>query len=179
MKIFRLQNEKISKNILMITRLCLFFALIYRGWLLAEMQFYTLGGMLQGSFGRVVVYLTTGLISYLFFHLSASFSFNSLFRSKYSPIDENNVMMFSRNGYLIVFNIVAICTSILVGSLNFIAFYVHASTTLIIILLPVLAGIVNLIIFLLLMAIHVGKNRLRELFVSMSIPSIIMLILMR
>lgn len=178
MKILLLGVDKTTRYILKALRAFLFATFVYKGWLAAEMQYNAFGGGL-GSFALPLIYILMGVLPYLMFLLGSSMAYNSYGKSKYAPIDEYNNGYVTRNGFNVTLTTIACVSNIIAGSLNFVAYFCRASITFVMIVMPTIMAILTIITMLLVMLCAVGTKNARQLFVSMAIPCVFLLLLLR
>lgn len=178
MKLIELNDDIKGKNIIHVTRFIVFLTYIYRLWIVAEMQYGAVGDF-GGVYSLPLYYIITPLIPFLFYLASCALSYGTFSISKYCPANSESICKVNRYTYYINLSIVSAIGNIIMGTLNFVAYYYSLSITMIIVIMPLAVGILMVGLFIGILVMHTGKQNIRQLLVSMSFPSCILLALMR
>ena len=156
----------------------LFLTFIFKGWLLAEMQ-YMVTGNIAGVFSSAASYLVVATLPFILFLLANWLAYSGFSKSKYCPINEDLRCMIDKKTFCVNLCIITGVSNIIAGALNFIAYYYSISITIVLIIIPVVMSIFTSITMLVTLIAIVGKKNARGLVISMCGPSFILMALLR
>lgn len=172
-------NDK-TRIILYVFRTVLLLSFFYKIWFMAEMQ----SNAFVNSFGnimltKIMVYIINAVTAWLMCWFATHLTYIMISRSQYCPINNNGDFILSKNDYHIIVYFAIIISNIIAGSLNFVAYTVPVSILLFVLLMPVLMAILSIVLIFTLIAIKCDKKDIKGLFVSMAMPCVIFLLLLR
>lgn len=172
-------NKSKNNALYIVLKVLLPLTMIFKMWYLAELQYNYYSGTLSGVFGRLLVYALCGAVGYVLQILAVSLSFSLLYKSKYSPCDENFNCRINKPTYTATCYFVLIIANILTGILNFIAYGEPIASSFIVVLLPTLISIISICGIVALLYLECEKGELRQLITSMAMPALILLLFLR
>lgn len=172
------ESKDSSKHITLIAKIILFLTFIFKGWLLAEMQ-YMVTGDTSGTFSIAISYIVVGAIPFLLFLLANWLAYSGFSKSKYCPVTEDLRCMVNKKTFCINLCIITGVSNLIAGALNFIAYYYSVSITLVLIVIPVIMSIFTSVTMLITLIAIVGRKNARGLVVSMCGPSFMLMALLR
>lgn len=178
MKLFGL-NDKKQNTMLTALKFILPLTFVFKMWFFAELQYNDLAYQFGAIVGRIVTYVTCGVIPYLLTLLAVSLSYNSFSRSRYSPCDEMSNCSISKKTYSSIAYFVVSIANILCGLLNFVAYGAPISISFVVILIPTIMSIFSVVAIVGLLYTECQKGELKQLITSMALPCIILLLLLR
>ncbi len=178
MKLLTLDNDSKNKSIIYATRFIVFLTFIYKSWLAAEMQIVT-GGTNSWLISVVGNYIMMGAIPFLLYLLGNWAAYSTFSRSKFCPADKDFNCLVTKNTFNINMNIIVCVSNLIAGSLAFIGYYYSISITLMIVVLPIIMSVFTVVTLIITLIAMVGKENAKGLIVSMSGPSILLLMVLR
>lgn len=179
MKFLHIDNFDQKNIILKVLKYVLPLTFIYKVWFLAELQYNNYGLNLGAFTGRVFIYAVSGVVAYALALLAVSFSFGILYKSKYSPCDENCTCRINKPTYTAVAYFTICISNILCGTLNFIAYAQPISIAFILLLMPTILSFFAICGIVALLSLECKKGEFKQLLTSMALPSIIFLLFLR
>ncbi len=177
-KVILADNNKNNKPILYAMRFLLFLTFIFKGWLLADMQ-YMATGNIAGVLSSTVSYLIVGMVPFLLFLFASYLSYSTFSSSKYAPVNQELRVLVNKDTYYINLMIITCVSNIIAGALNFVAYFYSISITLVIILVPIIMSLFTVVTMMSTLIAMTGKKNAKSLIVSMCGPSFILFALLR
>lgn len=172
-------NEK-QKTKVNLFRFALFLTFVYKMWFMAELQSSAITLDLgNGVLVKVLVYLISAVSAFFLSWLATSLTYGMIAKSKYCPINEFGDFVINKPTYTIIVSVAIMISNLIGGSLNFIAYSIPVSILFFVLIMPVLLSVLSIALIVFLMSFECKKGDFCRLFVSMALPSIIFIILLR